>query len=313
MTVTSAATLRNVPLDGASSIIESGSHLWIANDSGHALVVELNVATGSLVRAFSARLGHKWTIGPDAMAVSGSDLWLANSSNNEVLEFSVLDGKLLRIIRAEIYHFSFPVAIAVSGSDVWVANSNNDSVTELSAVNGRLIRVVGAQKGKFAGPLAIAVAKNRVFVTNGRDNSMTELDASNGTFIHLFGKGGRLGHPDSLAILGSDIWVEGRYILSEINISSGVLVKSFDFKSAAFNVLEGIAVGNSNIWIDDFKSATKINPLSGSTELNVNPPTHYGANALKGIALTREAVWVTNLNSVIEMNARNGSVLRVVR
>ncbi len=142
---------------------------------------------------------------------------------------------------------------------------------------------------------------------------MTELDASNGTFIHLFGNGGRLGHPNSLAILGSDIWVEGRYVLSEIDISNGVLVKSFDFKSAVFNVLEGIAGDNSNIWIDDVKSVTKINPLNGSVELNVKPPTHYGANALKGIVLTREAVWVTNMNSVIEMDARNGSVLRIVR
>ena len=313
MTAASAASQRNVPLDGASSIIDSGSHLWIANDSGHALAVEVNALTGSLVRAFGARLAHGWITGPDAMAVSGSDLWLANRLDDEVLEFSIIDGKLIRTIGARTDQFSFPISIAVSGPDVWVANEDNDTVTELRAINGKLIRIIGLKQDKFSGPLAIAVAKNRVFITSGLENSMIELDASNSAAIRVIRKLGRFGHPNSLAIVGSDVCVESQYGLSEISISSGALVKSFSFRSTVFNVLSGIAVDGSHIWINDFKTVTEINPVNGLTELNVNPPTHYGTNALQGIAVTHDAVWVTNIDSVIEMDSHNGSVLRVIR
>jgi len=121
----------NVPLDGASSIIDSGSHLWIANDSGHALAVEVN----ALNRLLSACIWCTSRARVDYRTRCNGSQWIgfmaANRLDDEVLEFSIIDGKLIRTIGARTDQFSFPISIAVSGADVWVANEDNDTVTEL--------------------------------------------------------------------------------------------------------------------------------------------------------------------------------------
>jgi len=91
------------------------------------------------------------------------------------------------------------------------------------------------KQDKFSGHLQLR-SQESVFITSGLENSMIELDASNSAAIRVIRKLGRFGHPNSLAIVGSDVWVESQYGLSEISISSGALVKSFSFRSTVFNV-----------------------------------------------------------------------------
>lgn len=127
-------TAQSAPFDEPTSIVISGSHVWVAN-LVFSSIVELNALNGSVVRLIRANSLNE----PLSMAVDAKDLWVANFFGNSVTEIAKSTGAVVRVIGAGIDE---PGGIAVDGSHVWVTDGPNNEVTELDEANGKFIRAV---------------------------------------------------------------------------------------------------------------------------------------------------------------------------
>ena len=124
----------------------AGPDLFVAN-SDAPTIVEVDIATGSLVRVIS---GPEYQLNPPGpMAVAGPDLFVVNNGGNSVTELAIATGSLVRVISGSRYGFNNPGTLAVDGQDLFVANegvplsppdsaTHLGSVTELDTVTGAL-------------------------------------------------------------------------------------------------------------------------------------------------------------------------------
>jgi hypothetical protein len=83
-------------------ISADGSHVWIANEQDPSSVVELNTATGTLVRVIR---GFRYRFNaPRGMSADGAHVWVANAGGNSVTELNAAaTGALVKVIRGAGY------------------------------------------------------------------------------------------------------------------------------------------------------------------------------------------------------------------
>src|SRR3974390_950352 len=81
-------------------VSSDGTHVWVAEDSstgGVDAVVELNAATGALVRIIK---GSSYGFsGTDSVSSDGTHVWVTNSSSFSVTELSAATGALVKVIK----------------------------------------------------------------------------------------------------------------------------------------------------------------------------------------------------------------------
>jgi hypothetical protein len=216
------------------AIAVNGGHLWIANYGGNS--VTETTSSGTRIRTLSG-VSYGFN-GPDAVVSHLGDVFVVNHGGS-VTELNGSTGALVRVIRGPGYDFVSPNAAVVQGSDdVWVVDTGNNAVTEFSATTGVLIRVLTNAKGRygFAVPTAIAVAGPDLWVTSKAGGSATDPNA--GT-------------------------------LTEIDASTGALVRRVSNASDALEKPSGIAFDGTHLWISDaaINAVTELTPTGALTRV----------------------------------------------
>jgi hypothetical protein len=316
----------------------------------------------------AAAESHSHFDGVSEVAVCGNHVWVGGST---VTELSETSGSVIRVLSQATYAFTDPVAFGCDTGRLWVVskggvNGQGGAVTEVNAKNGRLVRVVQSLNDEFDSPDAIAVGGAAVWITNGSTpaqppafggatgNSVTELNASNGSLVRVISNPkDDMSYLNSVAVLGTHVWVGGARGLTELKSSSGALVKVVKGSGSIYtspsaltvagpdlwettqnSVIElsgttgaklrvfsgdgvnGIAANNADVWFTNLgnNSVSEIDAATGKRILTV----HAAADKLglpQGIALSAKDVWVAspNYNSVVELNIATGTLVRVIK
>ena len=265
------------------AIASYGGHVFVSNQNGDS-ITELGASTGRLVRVI-ADPKHR-LIRPGPIAVDRGHVWASIDGGHSIAEIDASWGGLIRILSGPRYHFDagWDQQIASDGKHVWTANASDDSVTELSASTGRLIRIIKGSTYSFHSPSAVAVSKNRVWV------------------------GSCCNHDEGYAAGG----------VTELNASSGKLVKVISGSSYQFMEPKAISANDDTVWVVNFdgNSVTEFRASTGSLIRVISgPPSAF--NYPNSIVLAGGHLWVTNggfgdSRSVTELRASTGRLVQLV-
>jgi outer membrane protein assembly factor BamB len=88
------------------------------------------------------------------------------ANGQSVTELDANDGKLIRVLSGERYHFTGQPVLTVAGGHVFVVNGDGDSVTEIDARTGALEYTLTAARYHLDNPVGIAVAGHRLWLLN---------------------------------------------------------------------------------------------------------------------------------------------------
>jgi hypothetical protein len=199
-----------------------GQDLFLSASDG---IVEVDAATGKVVRTS--------TVPGGALAVVGNDLFAATSSplstkaatlpNGSITELDARTGAVVRKISGPRYHFYQPVAMAVAGTDIFVANSGGAGVTEIDASTGALVRVLSGPQFGWQNPDALAVDGPDLYVASGYTSyvanpthaggsSVTEVDPASGAVVAvLSGPQYQWDGPCYMAVTAAGLFVANEY------------------------------------------------------------------------------------------------------
>jgi len=184
------------------------------------------------------------------------------------------------------YHLSsyLTSAMALGGRHLWVVYMSGwgqGFVIELNASNGQLIRTLSYRKYHFGYPGGIAIGGGHVWVT---DADMPRSGAGPG-------------------------WV------TELDASSGRLIRNLSSPSYGFDGPSQVAVGGGHVWVTNYQSnsVTEVDASSGRL-VQVLSGGSYGFDQPEGIAVGGGHVWVVNsanntqygFPSVTELDASSG-------
>jgi DNA-binding beta-propeller fold protein YncE len=125
-TLTTTWTSAEGLLKGPKDLTVSGGTVYVA-DTNHNRVVELDVASGALIRSFGSL--HN----PQGIAVDGSgDVWVADTNQNRIVEYSP-SGTLLQTfggLGSGHGEFNMPTKLEISGTTLYVTDTFNNRVEE---------------------------------------------------------------------------------------------------------------------------------------------------------------------------------------
>ena len=232
--IASAASTRTPRFQVPISIASNGSLLWVTNEGSNG-IVEINAATGSIVKSINAA-ADKFDNTGDVVAL-GRHLWVLSSIRQGknitprwwITELNANTGSLVRIIDAKADGLDdvSTISLAINSKDLWVANGN-DSVTELNANTGSLVRIIKAKVDQLNSPTGITVKGPNVWVVNSGGNSVTELNATDGSLIRVIkAKSDAFDDPCGVTVSFDHVWVVnvGSNSVTELDATSGALVR----------------------------------------------------------------------------------------
>jgi hypothetical protein len=311
--------------------------MWRSASRAGVLAAMVSAATmvGFVPAAFASRTKH--FAEPIAIAVDHSHVWVANVFGNSVTELNARTGSVIRVIDAQADDFVTPIALAVTNEHVWVVNDGvkgnsrgTGSITELNARNGALVRVITVGAARFDNPAAIAISGSRVWVTSLQTSSdgglVTDLDESDGSITRIVdGFGDFFDGPVAVAARGNDVWIvssgvknyygDGRGVgsVTELNASTGQVVRIITAQNAPFDEPTSIAISGSHVWVAnlDYSSIVELNASTGAVVRLIR------ANSLNqplSMAVDHYHLWAANFfgNSVTEFKKSTGAVVRVI-
>lgn len=181
-------------------------------------------------------------------------------------------------------HFEHPVAIALDSSGhVWVTNSGTDGVTEIDAATGKVIRSVDAKADRFNAPTGVAVDGEHVWVVSGG------VESPNGT---------------------SNVGT-----VTELDESSGALIRTIKLKKRGVTGLSGVSAGGSHVWItaDGGARVAELSNVSGAV-LHVYRTGERIVDE-SGIDVFGTRVWIVSPSTakgIVERNAVTGAKIRAI-
>ena len=208
-----------------SAFAVAGRDLWIANagPTGYAekgSLTEVNASTGALVRVVTgARFDF---LGPQALAVVGDDLWVAGGGR--LTEINAVTGALIRVSAAQTGLVPPGGLVALKGH-LWIAGSLNSILTEINASTGAVMRVVRGSPTTFGLPSSATVVGTDLWISSPSP-ALAEINSTTGSVVRVVtGASYGLQFPRALFASGSRLWVVSNSSVSEINASSGALVR----------------------------------------------------------------------------------------
>jgi protein kinase-like protein len=257
------------------------------------------VSSGQLIHVYSG----PYLNGPEAIATSGSTVWVANSGNNSVAELDASNGHLLRSLSGASHRFTVSGLIAADGSHIWIPNGS--SVTELNASDGSVAGVLSEQSHGLDYPAAIADDGQHVWITSGVD-SLIEIDASTGLWVRTITLPGGSASGSGISVSGEDVWIEGSYMVVEVNADTG----SVEFQQ---RLGDGNAIvdDGTHVWVTDLGLANpsgsiiELDADNGHTASTIANP-NGALQSISAIAACGSHVWVANRSnhsSMLELNA----------
>jgi len=225
--------------------------------------------------------------GPLSIALEGTHAWISQTAPDRLLELNASDGTQVRV---QSDGLDFPWHITAGGGNVWIANDrkNPGFVTRVNATTGGITRISGTFNG-IANPTAVAVQGSRVWVAN--------LGAESKTGFTGYGS------------------------VTELDASSGTVVKSFPGAKSGITYPVALAVSGPFVWVVDsgyhggLGGVTRIDSRDGSTLTKTGGG--YGFERPSSIAVSGSRVWVLNdpyrgRLSVTEINASDASFVRLL-
>ena len=164
-------------------------------------------------------------------------MWVANEAGNSVTELLASTGALVRVIKGRRLRFAYPFGIAADGTHVWVDSGDDRFVTEILASNGSLAKLIEVpnEADEYTD-----ISSDGRHVWVGGSDTLTEIQASTNEIVHVI-RGARYqyGEPFSIDTDGEHLWVADQgYDLTELNASTGRLIRAIDLAAAAMAVME---------------------------------------------------------------------------
>lgn len=305
-------------------MVLSDGHLWVVDNSANE-VVELNASDASLIRIVDAESDRFDE--PSDISSSGRYLWVTSSQN--VTQLNASNGSLVRVLRAAKYHFDFPGSIVFGDSHIWMTNGgntkNDSSVVELDPESGSLVRVI--ELPGPSNPEDLTIFGTRLWVTNSGNDTVEEFSASTGSLIRtLDGSNYHFDEPWGIASTGRDLWVsnaEGRYSMTEINGSTGALVRVVKRTNAWLRNANqvntgaspsGLAVDGSDVWIANGANVVEVRASTGQL-VRVVTSCDWVFQDSQNVVAGGQSIWASSLEAgvVVQLNATTGQVVRLVQ
>jgi hypothetical protein len=237
-------------LGGHTGIVDDGRHVWILN-GGLTLtpsVTELNASDGSLVRVIRAPANADWY--QASMASDGSLLWVASYAENALWEYSVSDGRLLRVVQSA--ELGGPTAVAIDGQHVWVGGKK--SLTEIDAATAKVLLHSVLDQTDVPPAALTRCGAGLCVLEYGK--SVIEVSLADGRVIRELRSGQQgVQYPAGIAADGSRIWVANRdgHSVTEYDAGSGAWVREAAGADYGLAGPWGITVAAGRVWVADYE------------------------------------------------------------
>jgi Fibronectin type III domain len=268
---TGAVTQINDPsFDNPSGISVDNAHVWVTNESGgkygSGSVSDIDISTGAVTQINDPSFDFPLGISSD-----GTDVWVANSGNlnatpadpGSISEFDIATGVITQIEKSSI---DVPYALASNGTDLWFANGFAQSpshydglVSEMNIANGSITTFARAA---VFNPDGIALSSDAAWFNGcgkggaipGSDSPLlpivTTINASSGKATSY--KGPLPGCGYSVAVDGTDVWVDEGNNVYEMDSGSGKIMQSDVLGGNLFALDNGyfvMCVDGTDAWI----------------------------------------------------------------
>ncbi len=311
---------------GPEGMVLSGTHLWVVDSSANA-ITELNASNGSLFRVIQSPVDH--FDDPVGIATSDGYLWVVNTAGHSVTQLNASNGSLVRVIDSAKYHFYSPSAITFGDAHLWITSDGNAthdaSIIELNPISGALVHITYSKY--LYGPYGITTHGADLWLTNQQSNAVTEFKTSNGSLVRLINAPSyQFDEPYGIQSAGNDLWVsngEGRYPMTEINASTGSLVRVVKATEAwSANPSHNstgtgpwnIVVEGSHVWIANTSNLVEINATSGAL-MRVVSTVADDFDFTQNVITDGSHLWASSFESstVVELSASSGTLERLIR
>lgn len=327
-----------------SSLAVAGSDLIVADSQGGTsttgAIVRLDARTGAQVGYFAAPrydLSH-----PTALAISGERLFVGNTAS--LTEMDTQTGSLTALVTGSGYDFQSPNAMAAAGPDLFVLSatpSGSGWVTELRPSTGALVRVFRGKSNDWDVPEAMAVSGHDLFVANsgglgvdGGPGFVAEYNTLTGapmvlshyTTTHL----NSIDQPDAMTTSGNDLFIAnwGRNSVTEIDISTGSVIKVLSAPAYQLNGPDALAVSGKDLFVASAAggygnqgTVTEIDISTGAVVRAVSSPADHFYSP-DSLVVNGPDLFVVNYGadppspsepgSVSELDVSTGAVLEVI-
>lgn len=222
-----------------------------------------------------------------AMAITDRDhLWIVNHDPASVTEVSLVNGSLIRVIRAASYHLHDAWDITASDDHVFAIDLGGHTVTEINATNGALIRVIHASADELSTG-SIVSNRSNVWVANG--TSITQLSATSGKLIRVIPH-----RAEQMVVCRNSLWVfNGIHSLTAVSVATGDVGPTVNLGSTAFKQGTSLAANSDDVWVLNRKANVlyEVAPTSHSVVRVIHPPLETRA-VVGEVAADAKSVWV---------------------
>ena len=173
-----------------AAVASRGRELWVADATGHSLVVSKRGAPRRTVPL---------DLRPSAIALGVGVVWVAGTAadgSGTVEKLDARSGEAVATIRVG----QGPSAVAVSGEGVWVANGLDGSVSHIDSGAGSVAATIPVGSG----PSGIAAGAGSIWVANRYAGTVSEIDPHRNQIVSTIHVGGQ---PTGLAATSAHVWV----------------------------------------------------------------------------------------------------------
>jgi DNA-binding beta-propeller fold protein YncE len=225
-----------------------------------------------------------------------------------------------KLCRAVVYRHPVVVGVLALGL---IAAGSSIALTTSSEAQTTLVRVL-PPSAVFDEPWSICSNGTNVWVPNNLGNTVTELNASTGAVVQtLSGSNYALYFPQAVSCDGAHVWIVSQgpntadpnsARISEVDGSTGALVRVIQGASFGFDGPEDISSDGTDVWVvnQNNNSVTEIDAATGNLVQSLSDSS-YGFDYPKRISSDGTHVWVSNANnSVTEIDASSGALVGVL-
>lgn len=211
-----------------TALAVSGKYLLVGvlNKSDTGSLMEIDIATGSLVKTIS---GKRYGLSiPVSLATVGPDVFMDtvnddNSSSNitsTLTEIDMASGQLVRVISGAGRGIRQTIDIVADGSYIFALNVGSltsegevirfgpGTIAQIDAENGALVRLISGPRYDLSGATAMAVMGRDLYIADAGANAVTEIDPATGALVKLLdGDQYSFVGPDGEATWGHHLYV----------------------------------------------------------------------------------------------------------
>lgn len=328
--------------------IDAHGHVWVANNGTFGLT-EIDASTGKILRIVNPSTDDFNNISD--LSIYGNELWVVNegtASSSDVSNSGVIDelnattGAQEKIIDLASSGVTGLRAVATDRLYVWVSADGGNKVVELSRTSGAILHVESTgpnhvdsttfgiyddgvdvylpsprnqthaivERDDATGARARAISPSKPNLVNGKKDGVLRLDP-----VFVVRAGGALWSVNLEGVAGT---LFGS--LSQINPSTGRIIRSITPKGAGFSSPVGLYAHGDNLWVANAalasrggNSVTELNATTGALVRVIKLKDPGQVSTPDRLAGNGKDLFISDdVGNVIELDLATGKVVGII-